>query len=68
MFVYRNAHWNNRFCLPPETGTAVIKPKVTNILYVTAELNCINIWKTVKKLIKTNEYFLFYFDIIWDNG
>lgn len=36
--------------IPPETGTAVIRPNVTNMLYVTAALNCIRTWKTAIKI------------------
>jgi hypothetical protein len=32
-----------------ETGTDVIKPSVTNMLYVTAPLNCVRMWKTSRK-------------------
>lgn len=32
--------------LPADTGTLVIRPNVTNIVYVTATLNCIKMWKT----------------------
>lgn len=48
--------------LPAETGTLVISPSVTNILYVTAVLICVSKWKTrqfaggIEKQLKQNEY------------
>lgn len=32
-----------KWYIPADTGTAVINPKVTNKLYVTAALNCVKI-------------------------
>lgn len=42
--MLKHSDWNN---LPAETGTLVINPSVTNMLYVTAELNWVSIWNAV---------------------
>lgn len=47
--------------LPADTGTLVIKPSVTNILYVTAELNCVKRLKTAKYLQMDGNNKIFYF-------
>lgn len=37
--------------LQADTGTEVINPKVTNIVYVTAPLNCVRMWKIRSKVL-----------------
>lgn len=32
--------------IPADTGTLVINPNVTNMLYVIVELNCVSTWNT----------------------
>ena len=44
-----DANWWCFANLPADTGTLVISPNVTNMLYVTAALNCVKMWKTVKR-------------------
>lgn len=45
--------------LPADMGTDVMRPKVMNMLYVTAPENCVKMWKSRRKMlegksIKTN--------------
>lgn len=48
--------------LPADTGTLVMSPNVTNGGYVTAVLNCVKMWNTVRTRQKSIQW------IIWDNS
>lgn len=41
--IYKSKIKGHMKILPAETGTLVINPNVTNMLYVTAALNCVKI-------------------------